>query len=147
MAFCPNCGAPADGQFCAQCGATVNVAANPVPTTGMSENVVAALCYLLTVVTGILFLILEPYNRNRNVRFHAFQAIFFGIATVVAWVILITLSTILLHIPILGWILSFLLWSALAIGALICWLMLMYKAYNNERFLLPFIGPLAEKQA
>ena len=27
------------------------------------------------------------------------------------------------------------------------WLMLMYKAYNRERWVLPFIGPLAEKQA
>jgi len=28
----------------------------------------------------------------------------------------------------------------------ILWLMLMYKAYNNERWVLPVIGPLAEKQ-
>jgi len=27
------------------------------------------------------------------------------------------------------------------------WLFMMYKAYNNEKFVLPIIGPLAEKQA
>jgi uncharacterized membrane protein len=158
MTFCPNCGAPVEGRFCAKCGAAAtaaggpavpgpDVTSDPVALTGMPENVVCTLCYLFTVITGILFLVLEPYNRNRNIRFHAFQSIFFGIAAVVAWVVLITLSTILLHIPILGWMLGFLLWTALGIGALICWLMLMYKAYNNQRFLLPVIGPLAEKQA
>src|SRR2546422_1555811 len=30
----------------------------------------------LLLVTGILFLLLEPYKRNRRVRFHAFQSIF-----------------------------------------------------------------------
>ena len=34
-----------------------------------------------------------------------------------------------------------------AIGLFILCLMLMYKAYNNERWVLPVIGPLAEKQA
>jgi uncharacterized membrane protein len=115
--------------------------------TGMTENLASALCYLFTVITGILFLVLEPYNRNKNIRFHAFQAIFFGIATVVAWVVLITITTILAHIPILGPIIGLLLLTALWIGAFICWLMLMYKAYNNQRLVLPIIGPLAEKQA
>ena len=161
MAFCPSCGAPVEGRFCAKCGAAMNAAASgpaapdPASTsapptagaTGMTENLACALCYLFTVITGILFLVLEPYNRNRNVRFHAFQAIFFGIATVVAWVVLITVSTILSHIPILGAIMSLLLLTALSIGLLICWLMLMYKAYNNQRLVLPIIGALAEKQA
>jgi len=35
----------------------------------------------------------------------------------------------------------------LGLGLFILWLMLMYKAYNNERWVLPVVGPLAEKQA
>ncbi len=113
----------------------------------MTENVASALCYLFTVLTGILFLVLEPYNRNRNIRFHAFQSIFFGAATMIAWVVLIALGAILSHIPILGPIISLLLMLAVWVGAFVCWLMLMYKAYNNQRLVLPIIGPLAEKQA
>ncbi len=162
MAFCPNCGTPAEGRFCPKCGAAINTAhsgpgsPDPVYPTGpasqpaaagMTENVASALCYLFTVLTGILFLVLEPYNRNRNIRFHAFQSIFFGAATMIAWVVLIALGAILGHIPILGPIISLLLLLAVWVGAFVCWLMLMYKAYNNQRLVLPIIGPLAEKQA
>ena len=117
------------------------------PAAGMTENVASALCYLFTVITGILFLVLEPYNRNKTVRFHAFQSIFFFVATVVCWVILIAVTTILAHIPILGALVSLLLIAVLWIGVLVLWLTLMYKAYNNQKLVLPVIGPLAEKQA
>ena len=40
-------------------------------------------------------------------------------------------------------LLSLPIWLAM-VGA---WLFLMYKAYNKEKFVIPMIGPLAEKQA
>ena len=84
MAFCASCGAEVQGKFCAKCGtpagaSTSSTPGNPPPSSGaaapgvIEENVVAALCYLVFVLTGILFLVLEPYNRNPVVRFHAFQ--------------------------------------------------------------------------
>lgn len=88
MAFCPQCGAPGSGRFCAQCGAALPESGeapppvlDPVPppaslnAPGMRDNVAAALCYLLGLVTGILFLVLAPYNQSRVVRFHAWQSI------------------------------------------------------------------------
>ncbi len=48
-------------------------------SSGLQENVAAALCYALGFITGILFLVLEPYNKNRNIRFHAFQSIFLSV--------------------------------------------------------------------
>jgi uncharacterized membrane protein len=166
MPFCPNCGASVEGKFCPKCGTAISVgdpaqpagavgggygqAAGAAPaavSAGMSENVAGALCYLLGVITGVLFLVIAPYNQNRNVRFHAFQSIFFSVATVVAWIAFMIIGTILAHIPILGWIVDLLLWAALSIGILIVWLMLMFKAYNNQRLSLPIIGPIAEKQA
>jgi uncharacterized membrane protein len=35
----------------------------------------------------------------------------------------------------------------LELAFFLLWLFMMYKAYNNERFMLPFIGVLAAKQA
>ena len=78
MPFCATCGAAVEGQFCAKCGSRVGAA--PSAASGpamqasgtMTDNVASALCYVLGLITGILFLVLPPYNRNRSIRFHAF---------------------------------------------------------------------------
>ncbi|MBZ5633376.1 MAG: hypothetical protein LAO55_09635 [Acidobacteriia bacterium] len=113
----------------------------------MEENVAAALCYLVGVLTGILFLVLEPYNHNKVIRFHAFQAIFAWIAAMVIGMALNILSYPIAALPFIGWLLDILLWLAFSLGVVAAWLYLMYKAYNKERFVLPVIGAWAEKQA
>jgi len=50
-------------------------------------------------------------------------------------------------IPFIGVVLSGLLAAAISLGTLGCWLFLMWKAYNGQRFVMPVIGPFAEKQA
>lgn len=117
---------------------------------GMSDNVAGALCYVLGILTGILFLVLAPYNQNKTVRFHAFQSIFFNVGMIVCYIGLTIVGIILGHIPLLGFlaaILGFVLWLVVFFGSMILWLVLMWKAYNNQKFVLPIIGPLAEKQA
>jgi len=109
--------------------------------------VAAALSYLFTFVTGIIFLVLEPYRRDKFVRFHAFQSIAFGIAVIVleiVWHIIASLGFLSFgfFFAIIS-LISLLIW--LAIFGL--WLFLMYKAYNNETFMLPVIGEWASKQA
>ena len=152
------------GKFCAKCGAPSGVpASGPLPqgassvpgpstsglstTAGMDENVAAALCYLLGVLTGVLFLVLEPYNRNPVIRFHAFQSIFAWIAAIVIGMVLSTVSYAIVALPFIGWLIYILLWTAFSLGVLGLWLFLMYKAYNKERLVLPVIGAWAEKQA
>jgi len=163
MAFCASCGAEVQGKFCAKCGAPSGApaagAANPTPpgpsfapasapaSAGMDENVAAALCYLLGVLTGILFLVLEPYNRNPVIRFHAFQSIFVWIAAVVLGMAVSVLAYPIAALPFIGWLIDILLWLAFSLGVVGLWLFLMYKAYNRERFVLPVIGIWAEKQA
>ena len=102
MAFCPNCGTQVTGTFCQNCGTSMAAGANasggPAPgyaspqplattSTGMSENVAGALCYLVTVITGIIFLLIAPYNQNKFIRFHAFQSIFFFVAYIAVWIL------------------------------------------------------------
>ena len=113
----------------------------------IEENVVAALCYLVGVLTGILFLVIEPYNRNPVIRFHAFQSIFSWIAAIVTGMVLSTVSYFFVAVPFVGWIIYILLWTVFSLGVLAAWLFLMYKAYNKERFVIPVIGEWAEKQA
>jgi uncharacterized membrane protein len=168
MPFCANCGSDVQGRFCAKCGTPMagpipNPAQPPGPSpyvapsapyvapaaaqAGLDENLACALCYLLGILTGVLFLVLEPYNKNRNIRFHAFQAIFVWLAMFVGSIVFAVVAGILRLIPFIGWTVSLLLWPIFGLGCLALWLMLMYKAYNNQRWVLPVIGPLAEKQA
>jgi uncharacterized membrane protein len=165
MAFCANCGAQAPGNFCPKCGAPIaavpgaapaqgySPAPAPVPAAaGMQENVAGALCYLVGFITGILFLVLEPYNKNPRIRFHAFQAIFFNLAWIVFWIVMTIVQVVFAAIlpwglhAILG-IFAMLIGLVVWLGGIVLWILLMFKAYNNTPLVLPIIGSLAQKQA
>jgi len=152
MAFCSVCGAQvADGTTaCAACAGRVATApAAPQATAnagGMTDNVAGMLAYI-TIIPAIIFLVMEPYNKNRFVRFHSWQNIFFHLAWIVAWIALMIASAVLAFIPILGHLVAFLLWIALSIGGVAVWIILLMKANGGQMWKLPFIGDLAEKQA
>ena len=155
MAFCANCGAsvPDGAGFCSGCGKAVAAsgavagpsgqAAAPAPVTsaGMTSNVAGALAYILGFITGIIFLLLDQYKNDRFVRFHAMQSIFYSVACIafsIAWSIVWgILSLGLLLLPIRGLI------SLAMFGY---WLYLMYQAYSNRQYRIPFLGDLAAKQ-
>lgn len=151
MSYCPKCGAASGGPFCSACGAAISgspqASAAGGPGVPLADNLASTLCYSLLGITGLLFLVIEPYSQKRSIRFHAFQSIFLTVALILAWMVLITFGVVLAAIPIVGAILAGLLVMALAIGAFLVWVLLMYKTYNNERVVLPFIGAFAEKQA
>jgi uncharacterized membrane protein len=148
MAFCTVCGAQtADGSTVCPVHSGA-AAATPVTSTagGMTDNVAGMLAYV-TIIPPILFLVIEPYNKNRFVRFHAFQSIFLHVAAVVAWIAFIIISAVLAFIPILGHLVALLLWLTLSVGILIIWVMLLMKANQGQMWKLPVIGDMAEKQA
>lgn len=161
MPFCPSCGAPVEGKFCAKCGTPVAGGAAPPPTgtptppapapqasSGMSPNMAGALAYVLGLITGILFLVLEPYNRNREVRFHAFQSIFFSVSMIIIYIVLMIFGGVLGSVmPLLGHLLTGLVWSLICLGSFVLWVVLIVKTYGGGKMVLPVIGPLAEKQA
>ncbi len=102
--------------------------------TGLEPKLAGLLCYLLGWVTGIIFLILE--KEDKFIRFHAWQSIVtFGVISVIVF--------ILNWIPIVGWILNIII----GVVAFILWIILMYKAYQGEKYKLPVAGNIAEKQA
>ena len=140
MAFCSNCGTQmADGTSCPKCAGTP--AAAPMAGSGLTDNVAGALAYV-TIIPAIVFLILEPYNRKRFIRFHAFQCIFFAVAWTALWIVLAFIG----HIPFLGWA-TILLWPLVSLAGFILWLIMVLKAYQGQMFKLPVIGDMAEKQA
>jgi uncharacterized membrane protein len=107
---------------------------NKAPSTGLQPNVAGLLCYVLGWVTGIIFLVIE--KDNEFVRFHAWQSIVvFGALTVA--------SVVLGFIPIIGWVVAWLL----SVAGFILWIILMIKAYQGQRFKLPIAGNIAENQS
>jgi uncharacterized membrane protein len=114
----------------------------------LTENVAAALCYFLGLITGILFLVLEPYSRSKTIRFHAFQSIFLNIVLIVVMIALgIFFAILRAMLPFGMWYLFSLIHLVIWLGFLALWLFLMFKAYQNQRLVIPIIGQLAEKQA
>lgn len=164
MAFCANCGAALTqtSGFCASCGkpiaqgtliavpATATEGSTAAPevaaASGLTSNVAAALAYVLGLITGIIFLAVEPYKHDRFVRFHAMQSILFSAAAIVfsiAWSIVVDVM------------LSISAWTAMAItpiglvislGFFLFWLYLMYQAYSQREFRIPILGAIAAKQ-
>jgi uncharacterized membrane protein len=104
-------------------------------------RVIAALSYLLGVVTGVIFLYVEPYSQDEFVRFHARQSIIFSIAWFAIQIIVGVFIAVMPH-PISG-LLHFLL-SIFNIATAVFWVILMYKAYTGERYRIPELADWAE---
>ncbi len=100
----------------------------------MTDNVAAMLAYI--PIVGLIFLLIEPYNKNKFLRFHCFQSLFYVLACFV-------FGFVLAFIPILGILVGMLL----GLGEFVLWVVLLLKAYQGQKFKLPFIGDLAEQQA
>ena len=147
MPFCSNCGAAVEGRFCAKCGTAVGGAAPPPPApsgsaalpppaaAGLADNVIGALCYVGLIITGILFLVLEPYSKKPAIRFHAFQAIFLN----AAWIVL----SLVVGIIRFGFFLS----PLISVAFIVLWIYMVVTTYQGKRVVLPVIGSLAQQQA
>ena len=103
-------------------------------STGLEENVAGLLCYVALWISGLVFFLIE--KENKFVRFHALQSIIVFGALCIA-------SLILGWIPFIGWLIN----SLIGILIFVLWIVLMIKAYQGEKFKLPWAGNLAEKYA
>ena len=164
MAFCAKCGAQlnAGSGFCAACGAAVasqsvtpsGAATAPAqssagaPSAGMTNNVAGCLSYLVGWVTGLIFLVIEPYKNDKFVRFHAFQSIFLSIAVFAIWIgALDSVDDSRLHYP-RTWIFHHgSIDDAGLAGCCGCGCYLHDQSLWQSVFKLPFIGDMAAKQA
>ena len=114
----------------------------------MDTNVVAALTYAAGFVTGIVFLVLDPYKSNSFVRFHAFQSIFFNVAWTTFWIIWMILSAVLA--PLTAGILRLIALPLMLIFTVVgfgMWIFLMVQAYQQKLFRLPIVGKFAAEHA
>jgi uncharacterized membrane protein len=126
----------------------VDMSAEAAPAPGVPvpspDKLTAALAYV-TFLPAILFVLVEPFKRNRFVRFHSFQSIYFAVATIPVAIALRILYSVLTLIPVLGFLLAWLCMAVALLGWGILWLVLLVKALQGQTFRLPGIGSLADK--
>jgi uncharacterized membrane protein len=155
MSFCENCGCtlPDNVSVCPVCpspnyqSAAVATAVAPA-ASGLQPNTAGALSYLVGFVTGIIFLVVDPFKSDKFIRFHAFQSIFFNVAWIGFWFVWIIAGMVLGALTKgLFFLIELPVNLLLTLGGFCLWAFLMYSAYQGKSFKLPIIGALAAKQA
>jgi uncharacterized membrane protein len=158
VAFCPGCGLrmwvpgrevskPATSPREASTPEVAAFAENAVAPSApvpRRDKLTAAVAYL-TFLPAVFFVLVEPFKRNRFVRFHSFQSIFLAVATILVAVALRILYSFLALIPVAGYLLAWLTMAVALLGWITLWLVLLVKALQGQTFHALVIGSLAEK--
>src|SRR5580704_11630469 len=116
---CPQCAAamPDTAAYCPGCGRAMGPVERAHGMVGiLPETLAGALAYFL--LPAIVFLLVEPYKKNRFVRFHSFQFLGVCLAAVVVGASLRVVGVLLFFIPVLGHLLVLLV-SVVAVHALL----------------------------
>jgi uncharacterized membrane protein len=111
----------------------------------LPEAVAGSLAYLF--LPAILFLLVQPYSKNRFVRFHSFQCLGACLGAVVVGAVLRVIGFMLFFIPAFGPLFIVLVSMMVGLGFFIVWVLLIVKALQGERFKLPLVGEFAERHA
>lgn len=109
----------------------------------LSDHTAGAIAYL-TFIPAILFLVVEPYNRNSYVRYHSWQSILLSLG---AFAVNIVLAFVLVFALLFAPRLHLVAWWAIVLFWVAVWIACVVNAAMGKRFKLPVIGELAEQQA
>jgi uncharacterized membrane protein len=109
-------------------------------------NIAGALAYF-TFVPAIVFLLVDPYRKNRFVRFHSIQCLLFSGAVIVLGAVLRLAGLGVILIPRLGPLVVAVVDVVVALGAVLLWNVLVAKAFQGEIFKLPVLGDFAEQHS
>jgi uncharacterized membrane protein len=146
---CPHCEfkMPETAAFCPGCGRSMQATVTAHGKVGgLPERIAGALAYF-SFVPAIVFLLVEPYRRNRFVRFHSVQSLLVCAAALLLGGLLKLTSLLLLVIPFLGPLLVLLLTMVVILALLLIWLVLVVKALQGHGLSLPVLGEVADRYA
>jgi uncharacterized membrane protein len=102
----------------------------------LPETLAGALAYFL--LPAIVFLLLNPYKKNRFVRFHSIQCIVF---------FMVGVAVLLLCFAVISPLFLVLISLVVGFALFVVWSVLIVKALQGEMLKLPLIGPFAESHS
>jgi uncharacterized membrane protein len=138
---------PAAAAFCPGCGQPMQTETRARGSVGaLPENIAGVLAYF-TFIPAVAFLLLDPYKKNRFVRFHSIQCLLLWAAAILFAIALKLASVVLFIIPLLGPLLVYLVSTVVALAVVVIWFVLVVKAFQGEMFKLPLLGDFAAQQA
>ena len=115
-------------------------------TASNDSNLMGALAYILMPLTGVLMYFVKP--NDKYVRYHAVQSIILGIVLFVVGIVLNVAAGVFgAAVPIIGLVIWLLVGGVWLLIELVIWLYCMWKAYSGEKFKLPVISDLADKNS
>jgi len=114
-------------------------------STGLDPKLAGLLCYILGIITGLIFFLIE--KSNEVVRFHAAQSILFSGSMIVLWIVLTILSFVIAQISLSLATIFSLLTMLLGLAVFVLWVVLLIKGYSGQKWKLPVIGDMAERMA
>ena len=153
-------------RYCAKCGSAQGVATPPPPpppglesqpSTGGAEppppgpaptprasirpHHAALLCYIPEIgwVASVLFMSIEPYSKNRYVRFHALQGLFLFVLYLLARTLFA-----LIHVPVFPFP-FFSFRKVLQTLVVVAQIFGIVRCARGEDYRLPILSELAEK--
>lgn len=101
-----------------------------------SEKLFAFLCYLISII-GVVIVLATKKDRSDFSIYHAKQ----GLVLFIAEIIVSIVWFILAWIPIIGWIIGWILWILL----LILWVLGIINSLTDKKVPLPVIGQFGDK--
>lgn len=103
-------------------------------STDSNSNLMAALAWLFAPISSLVFILVDTYKKDKFIQFWAWQSLAYSVAF---FVISMVLTTVTLGLA-----------SCLVTPVyLVLWVLGAYKAFQGEKWKLPYVGDWAEQQA
>jgi uncharacterized membrane protein len=135
---------PEAAAYCPGCGRAMAPVERARGSVGaLPEALAGALAYFL--LPAIVFLLVEPYSKNRFVRFHSFQCLGAFLVALVVGALLRIVGFMLFFIPVLGHLIVWLLSMVVTLALFAVWVVLVVKALQGEMFKLPLVSDFAKQ--
>ena len=114
---------------------------NPTPapaTSGVDGKTISIISYF-SLVGWIIAFVLFNNNKSKLAAFHIRQSLGLMIAAIALYIVMF----IFLFIPVLGWIISILIWVCM-VGIFVLWIIGLVAAINGQEKPVPIIGAMIQ---